>query len=54
MEGYYLEVNNKCVSNPTGVNSIPNCVYYETYHKCQKCGTYHYLSEDRRECKKVK
>ena len=34
MEGYYLEVNNKCVSNPTDINAIPNCIYYETYHKC--------------------
>lgn len=51
--GYYLEINNRCVTNPTGPNEIQYCLEYRTFHHCKRCQKNYYLSEDNRSCIKA-
>ena len=52
-EGYYLEVNNKCVSNPSGLNEIRHCEYYRSFTRCKQCRKNYYVVENGRACKRV-
>lgn len=48
-----MEINSWCVTNPSGVNEIKNCKFYESFHFCSVCEWNFYLSEDKLSCIKV-
>lgn len=52
-EGYYVEQNGKCATNPTGNNTIENCKFYSSYYRCKICQKNYYLSSDKRTCLKT-
>lgn len=52
-KGYYLELNNKCVSNPAGINEITNCEYYQSYTRCTQCKKNFYLANNGRACSSI-
>jgi hypothetical protein len=52
-DGYYLETNKKCVTNPVGVNQIKNCQRYSSFTRCAQCQKNFFLSDNNRKCSKV-